>query len=331
MKTEDIMLLGAAGVGVYLLATKGDVKKPDWMSNLPGVNLSDLFSGLNIGGGIGSGDLENLLGKLGIDADQPGIDLSKLVPGLTKPNLNLPQLPLPKLPGSGETTVEKGSEPTIPSWSDTAKGFINEHPIASAAIGIPLAGAATYGAIKMTPTITRGMAATGKGISSVASDIYNSVKLPKKFNIFKVTKKPVVKSVVRSSIGKELALGAEKYGFKSFLGDLGIAGGAVMGAASLTDLFARAFGIQHYAGQSVINFFSVIPGGASANADNTNTTGAQTIKYQLAQPAFKYEKFTKAYPVSKTYEKPFKVWGTKNNLPVVSKNNPETYPAWEWY
>lgn len=202
MKKDDKMLLiglGGLGLVVFLNWDKIEEKLPELPSfgmpsfEMPALDLSGLFEGLEFPSldlsGLGGG-LEGFLGGISV----PKLDLSALGLGLVPPSL--PQIPdIPQLVkdalgigGEGEEAVMIAPEPSEQTTGEWLKGFITQHPIISAAVGVPAVGALSYGIVKAAPYAAKGLGSIGGGIAKVSSNIYNAIKLPKGISIWKTVK-----------------------------------------------------------------------------------------------------------------------------------------------
>jgi len=236
--TNTLLMVAGACIGLYLLSrakTGDDEGSLIPAIDIPGIDLSGLIGGINLPSGEGS------------SFTMPDFTIPEInIPGLGGVGSWLPSIPsIPSIPeilgiGEGEKDVLTGGEPTDWTWEESVKGFVIEHPLLASSIAIPGTLAASYGFIRAVPVLV-------KGTSALISGIYNTVKLPVGFNIWKLPK--ITPSI--PSIGAGSGIGG-------FLGQAGIFSGIVMASAGISDAFARAFGIEDYFGQGIIEFLSPV-------------------------------------------------------------------------
>ena len=231
MKDDTLAIVALGGLGLYLYTTKGKGEGIPWLpegegiglGHLPSIDLSGLLSGLQLGslpmGGLPTLELPKFSG-LGLDIPKPDLGLD--IPSLRE-----------LLQGEKDTTIE--GEATELTWSQVLKGFVYEHPILASAIAIPVTGAATYGAVKLTPYVTRGIGGFGRGSATVFKDIYSTIKFPKGVSIWK----PISKVGLRKSLPKTAkAVPTTGVSALSTIGQiLGISELAAAGATEISRLF----------------------------------------------------------------------------------------------
>jgi len=165
---RDLLIIAGGGAALYIWwrAQQEGETPVQWLSSqlgggLPGLDLSNLIGGINLGG---LGGLQDLLGK-----DRNAVEeyIRSICQGGTCP---LPEgEDASKLPVSDERTGG-GQEPTVDGGgitkgaTDVLTAYSRLHPIAQAAIGI----SAGYVAARTAPALARLSMSAVRGIESVA-------------------------------------------------------------------------------------------------------------------------------------------------------------------